>query len=242
MPTATPSTSCPHRARHASRILPDDASTGRRHGPGRVHPHNLFRRLTNVCEPIAGSGELALRKHGLHGDRLLNMAYAIANGYCRKTGAGLDTRIDDLAQYLALTATRQALMYDPARNPNSTFTSYLWDIMEQRCVDWYRRKGEGFADRRYYPTNPVSLVGDEVDLGYTTDGPDQAVPDDDTEPRTRWRYAAWLVQQKFAEWPVVHERRIVRWQRAADIADLPLDQFVVHAADVYAQVMEKRAA
>lgn len=195
--------------------------------------------MTNVCDPIAGSGELALRRHGLHGEKLLNMAYAIANGYCRKTGAGLDSRIDDLAQYLALAATRQSLLYDPAKNPNSTFTSYLWDIMEQRCVDFFRSKGNGFGDRRYGNDNRVTLVGDEQDLGHTTD---IGIPDDDTEPRTRWRYAAWLVQQPFTSWPVVHERRVIRWQKAADEADLPLDQFIVHAADVYAGVMERRTA
>lgn len=175
----------------------------------------------------------------MDGQRLLNMAYAVAHAYCRRTGSGLDTRIDDLAQHLALTASRRALLFDPART-TSTFASYLWDIMEPACIDWHRRKAEGFGDRRYGHDNRITLTGDNIDQ--TTQDPHEAIPDDDTEPRTRWRYAAWLIQQRFSDWPVVHERRINRWQRAADLADLPLDQFVVHAADVYAQVMERRAA
>lgn len=239
--------------------------------------------MTAVCDPIAGSGELALRKHGMHGDRLLNMAYAIANAYCRKTGAGLDTRIDDLAQYLALTATRQALMYDPLKNPNSTFTSYLWDIMEQRCVDFFRSKGNGFGDRRYGHDNRVTLAGENIE-GVSEPAPgdissgliserEKLASEHDTimgkirtgmanqgdtkrlgqiikrletinnqQRHYSWRFSAWLIQEPFHRWPVVHERRILRWQRAADHADLPLDQFVVVACDVYAQVMERRAA
>ena len=236
-----------------------------------------------VCDPVAGSGELALRKHGLTGEKLLRMAYAIANGYARRTGSGLDSRLDDLAQHLALTATRRALLYDPAKNPNSTFTSYLWDIMEPACIDWHRRKAEGFGDRRYGHDNRVDLAGDttggefqtppgDISSGLLSESEALATEHDEIMQKIRgnmanqgdtqrlgwiikrlekindqqrhhsWRLTAWLIQQPLHQWPVVHERRVLRWQRAADQADLPLDQFIVRAADVYAQVMERRAA
>lgn len=191
-----------------------------------------------VCDPIAGSGELALRRHGMTGERLLNMAYAVANAYCRKTGATLGDRIHDMAQHLALTATRRALNYKPELNKSSTFASYLWDIMEPACIDYFRRKAEGHGDRRYGHDNRIDLAGDTI----TEIAAQEEPASDDGEPGTRWRYAAWLVQQPFTAWPVVHERRVIRWQRAADEADLPLDEFIVVAADVYAGVMERRKA
>jgi hypothetical protein len=82
--------------------------------------------------------------------------------YCRKTGASLGDRIDDMAQHLALTATRRALNYKPELNPNSSFTSYLWDIMEPACIDYFRRKAEGHGDRRYGHDNRIDLAGEDI--------------------------------------------------------------------------------
>jgi len=75
------------------------------------------------------------------GAQLLHLAYAAANSCAKRTGSGLDSRKDDLAQYLCLTILRRAPSYnparntgfDPARNPSSTpFRSWAWYIMGPR--------------------------------------------------------------------------------------------------------------
>lgn len=192
--------------------------------------------MTSLLEPTR-TGDQALKSHGMTGERLLNMCRAIANSYCRRTGSGLDSRIDDLVQHLALTATRRACNYEPAKNPSSTFASWLWDSLDPgACIDWHRRKAEGFGDRRYGLDNRVS-PSDTIDTL-----PAPLTDEDEDDPDARWRYAAWVIQQRFSDWSTVHERRVIRWQHGADIADLPFDQYVARALDVMTRAMEKRAA
>lgn len=191
-----------------------------------------------VCDRIAGAGELALRANGLDGERLLRMAYAVAHSYCRQTGSGLDSRIDDLAQHLALTATRRALNFKPELCSTS-FTSYLFDIMEPACVDWMRKKGEGFGDRRYGHDGRLVLAGDHVE-DITVE--DTHLEDDGHTPAPHWRHAATLLQQPFMEWPRVTERRVLAWTRAAEEVGLTLDEFIARAADVYASAAMPEAA
>ena len=198
--------------------------------------------MNTVCDPIAGSGELALRKHGMDGQRLLNMAYAVANAYARRTGSGLDSRLDDLAQHLAVTAIRRALNYDTAKNPNSTFASYLWDIMEPACIDWHRKKAEGFGDRRYGHDNRLMLTGDFMDDLHDDEDPYDPTPVTDVDPAPVWVKASQISTEVFTQWPKVTERRLIRWTRIAEQEGLALEEFIVHAADVYASAMEKRAA
>lgn len=107
------------------------------------------------------TAEERLLELGFDGQRLRALTYAIAHRYCQKTNTNLDVRIDDLAQHLALTACRRTLAYRPELNRRSTFASYLYDILEPACIDFFRRKGEGFQDRRYYGVEPrVELAGD----------------------------------------------------------------------------------
>ena len=69
-----------------------------------------------------------------------------------RTGSGPDSRFEDLAQYLCLVACRLALDYDPERvRPGYSFSSYLHDVLQRRCVDWHRQRAEGYTDRRYRP-------------------------------------------------------------------------------------------
>lgn len=194
--------------------------------------------MSNVADRIAGSSELALRRHGMDGQRLLNMAYAVAHGYCRRTGSGLDVRIDDLAQHLAQLVCRRALMYDTALNPNSSFASWAWDIMDPNgCIDWFRKKAEGHGDRRYGHDGRIVLAGDDIA---------QLAAKEDPET-TELTYvlpavlAFWRGLSRRIE-PRVSEKRLRAWNQAANAAGLPLDQFMVRAADVYAQAMEQRAA
>jgi hypothetical protein len=76
--------------------------------------------------PGTESAEDALARQGFTGARLLTIAYDIANAYARRTGSGLDVRIDDLAQFLAMAGCRLAVDYDPARvRPGYSFSSYI---------------------------------------------------------------------------------------------------------------------
>ena len=112
---------------------------------------------------------------------------------------------------------QSALRYDPLRyqasygsNGGEPFSSYLADIFERRCVDFWRAKSEGFGDRRKGFDNMVDL----------NDDPDPADHDTDFEA-------------------LVDERRRARWQQAADSKGMTLSQFVVSAIDVVADdVME----
>jgi DNA-directed RNA polymerase specialized sigma24 family protein len=103
------------------------------------------------AEPVTERAEDALARQGFTGARLLTVAYDVANAYCRRTGSALDSRIDDLAQFLAMTGCQLAITYDPVRvRPGYSFSSYVYDVLQRRCVDWHRRKSEGLADRRYF--------------------------------------------------------------------------------------------
>ncbi len=67
--------------------------------------------------------------------------------------------------FLCETACRQALRYDPSRSTSHySFSSWLWDILGRRCVDWHRLKREGFHDRRYRPVNPIVLHHDPSEV------------------------------------------------------------------------------
>lgn len=99
----------------------------------------------------AGPVDEVLASHNRDGRWLLKTAYAVSNVYCRKTGTALDSRVDDLTQHLVLIGCLYALKYDPQKvKPGYSFESFLWDIMERRCADFFRMKREGFQDRRLF--------------------------------------------------------------------------------------------
>lgn len=195
--------------------------------------------MSNVCDRLAGSAELALRANGVNGDQLQRMAYAVAHGYCRRTGTGLDTRIDDLAQWLALTASRKALGYKPPAEPGYSFVSYLFDIMEQRCPDFFRQKGEGFGDRRYSHDGRIVLMGEDVN-DITLE--DSTLEDDGHEASAHWRRTAALLQQTFVSWPTVTERRVLAWTRAAEHHGYTLDEWLSISLDHAARSVLDEAA
>lgn len=194
-----------------------------------------------VCDRIEGSGELALRSMGLTGERLLRMAYAVAHTYARRTGSGLNERIDDLAQHLALTATRRALNYQPHLNPGSTPTSYLFDIMEPACIDWHRRKAEGFGDRRYGHDNRLVLTDFTDDAtDYDTDPP-EPTPVTDQPPAPVWVGAAAIIVEAFDKWPTVTERRLINWIRTAENTGLEFHEWVSITLDHAARSLKQAA-
>lgn len=183
-----------------------------------------------------GSAEIALRAHGFDGDRLMRLARAVANDYCRKRGAVLGDRFDDLVSVLVLAGCKAATRYDPDRSgPNYSFASFLWDKMELAVEgDFFRRKAEGFGDRRYGNDNRIALVGDVIEE-LSADRSDEEWPEpapSTDHPRPRWKDAAGLIDQDFADWNLVNERRVVNWVRAAEHRDLTLQEWIVRTLDV----------
>lgn len=81
--------------------------------------------------------------------------------------------------FLVEVGVREALRYDPARSGNDySFASYLWDVMNRRTVDFYRRRSEGFGDRRHGNDQRLTLAGLDV-VNEEIEGP---ADDDPFEP------------------------------------------------------------
>jgi len=82
-----------------------------------------------------------LREHGLDGDRLHALVYRCLQSNLNRRGAFLaEERFADCLDYLVLVAVATAAKYDPTRSRPGTysFTSYVWDILEKRIIDWWR--------------------------------------------------------------------------------------------------------
>jgi DNA-directed RNA polymerase specialized sigma subunit len=165
--------------------------------------HPLANTTTEAsAELTARSAEHALKANGRDGAWLLKTAHAIAHDYQRRTGSHLADKHDDLVQFLALTGLRAASAYQPGKSgADYTFDSYIWDIMERRITDFFRRKSEGFGDRRHGHDNRVILPQYEADL------------DDVVDPEIQ--IDAYIA-----------ERLIRRCKRAADRLGMPLEKWI----------------
>jgi hypothetical protein len=86
--------------------------------------------------------------------------------------------------------------------------------MERRCVDWLRAKTEGNGDRRYGNDNRVVLSSDTLE-----DAPD---PELDFEK-------------------LISDRRLLEWEEAARLVELPVAEWVVVTLDREAAVLRARA-
>jgi hypothetical protein len=107
--------------------------------------------------------------------------------------------------WLVEVALRTAIRYDPARSGNGYKPeSYLWDVLAQRLPDFYRRKSEGFGDRRYGNDSRIVL---------------SAMDDDQPD----------LDSLDFEK--LMSARRVARWQRAADAAGWQLSEFICISVD-----------
>ena len=154
------------------------------------------------------SGELALRQHGWDGERLQKLAHAVAQDHIRKTGAALGDKYDDLVQTLALAGIRAALRYEPERSgPGYSFASYLWDKLELAIEpDFYRRKSQGFGDRRYGHDGRIALVddfdADEADFDF-----ERLLS---SKRLGTWQQAASLAGWEFSEWVAITLDRAAR--------------------------------
>ncbi len=158
-------------------------------------------------------GDLALRRHGWTGERLQREARKIANDYIALHVPYMGDRREDLVSFITEKAQQAAFRFRPdhpvssyGTNGGNHFSSWICDIMDKRCVDWYRSKHEGNGDRRYGNDNRIVLHDD----------PDPADHDTDFEE-------------------LVDERRRSKWQRAATEEGFPLDDWIAVSLDLCAK-------
>lgn len=191
-----------------------------------------------------------LRQHGLNGDRLLKLARRIANDAQRKAPAGLGGRYEDLVSFLTLQALEATIRYDPAKHgTNYTMSSWLCDIMERRVADWYRRKSEGFGDRRSGNDQRIILAGDTLDDEPDPDINWASILNEPTEKAAEhahqlWARAAGAISTPMHDWEHVNETTVMRWTRAAQTLDLTLDVWIRRTLDIAAnhQLGDRQAA
>ena len=154
------------------------------------------------------TSEAALRQHGFTPERLVRLSHAVARDYCRLKGATLGDRMEDLVSALTEEGLKVALGYDPTRSGKGyTFASYMYDKLYLAVEpQFFRRKREGFGDRRSGSDGRIKLV-DEFD---------DADPDVDFEH-------------------LVDERRRGRWQQAAIAEELTLSEWIAVSLDLCAK-------
>ena len=165
--------------------------------------------------------ELALRRQGWTPERLQKAAHKASSDYVALNVPYLSQdRREDLADFVLEKALVAVLRFRPDHptrtyqmNGGIHFDSWLYDVMMNRCTDWFRSKAEGNGDRRYNNDNRIVL----------TDDPDPADHDVDFEA-------------------LVDERRRARWQQAAEATGWSLSQFVVIALDNAASSVLEAAA
>ena len=170
-----------------------------------------------------GAAELALRRHGGTGERLMKEARRIVADYIRGNVPYLAShRRDELVDFVTEKALMAAMRFDPERTTKSYgsqggkhFDSWICDIMWNRCTDWQRSKAEGNGDRRYQNDGRIVLAGDTLE-----DEPDADV-----------NFEA-----------LISERRLARWQAAARLTEWTFEEFVVVTLDKAALQLEKAAA
>jgi DNA-directed RNA polymerase specialized sigma24 family protein len=104
-----------------------------------------------------------LRARGLSGARLLGIARDVANDAARRSPYCSEATRQALTSYLTEVALRETLRYDATRSGEGySFPSYVWDILNLRVSDFYRRKSEGFGDKRSGSANRVTLSADPL--------------------------------------------------------------------------------
>ena len=170
-----------------------------------------------------GAAELALRRHGWTGERLMKEARRIVADYIRGNVPYLAIhRRDELVDFVVEKALLAAMRFDPERPIKSYgskggnhFDSYICDVMMHRCTDWQRSKSEGNGDRRYDNDGRIFLAGDTLD-----DEPDSDVD--------------------FGK--LISDRRLTRWQIAATMTGWTFEEFVVITLDRASAQIEKPAA
>lgn len=150
----------------------------------------------------------ALAAHGFDGARLMRLAHRVAHDWLTRHGATVGDKREDLVSFLVVHGCRAAVRFDTTRNHSTygsnggdAFASYIADIMEHRCTDWYRSKAEGFGDSRYNNHNRLVLTP----------------MDDDPEPVD---FEQLVSDRQLAKY-------LQRWQQAANATNLDLGDWVI---------------
>jgi DNA-directed RNA polymerase specialized sigma24 family protein len=140
----------------------------------------------------------------------------MANEYCTANVPYIGDKREDLVSSLVEVGLLAATRYDPAKtNGGDHFEGWLCKIMTHRCKDFFRKKSEGFGDRRYGNDNRIFLAGDTLD-----DAPDSDVD--------------------FGE--LISQRRLARWQAAAKLTEWSFEEFIAVTLDRAASELERSAA
>lgn len=172
------------------------------------------------------TAEQALGSIGFDGERLLKLAQRVASDVIAGRVKGISAiphigdKREDLVSAMVERSCRAAIAYDPTipksgygRNGGDPVQSYLSDIMENAARDYFRKKSEGFGDKRY--GNHDRLVLSPMD-----EDPD---PDVDFEG-------------------LVSEKRLARWQMAAEATGWTFRDWVCITLDSAAKQIERAAA
>ena len=110
------------------------------------------------------TAEQALAENNFDGTRLLGLARSCANAACRRLPYAPPGLADELASFLTEQALVATLNYDAARSGEDyTYASYAYDVMALRVADFFRRKSEGFGDRRHGNHDRIVLVADPLE-------------------------------------------------------------------------------
>jgi DNA-directed RNA polymerase specialized sigma subunit len=155
---------------------------------------------TSTLRLVPHRADQALQAQNFPPEKLL--AYA---GHIARRRAHNTSHHEDLTSYLVEIGLTHAIRYDPDRTSSTgsyTFSSYLYDVMEARVPDFYRRQSEGHADTRprykqprtaHEPTDPDDLKQFERQ----TDALEKLISDDQ---RARFNRAADRAGLTLAEW------------------------------------------
>ncbi len=148
-------------------------------------------------------GDLALRRHGWTGERLQREARKIANDYIALHVPYMGDRREDLVSFITEKAQQAAFRFRPdhpvssyGTNGGNHFSSWICDIMDKRCVDWYRSKHEGNGDRRYGNDNRIVYAEDPDPADHDVDF-SRLISD---RERSDWQAAANVTGWELDEW------------------------------------------
>lgn len=201
-----------------------------------------------VCVDQSRTADELLRQHGFSGDRLLGLARRAANDAQRRAPAGLGGKYEDLVSFLLLQALEATVAYDVDKvRPGYSFSSYLFDIMERRVPDWYRRKSEGFGDSRNGNDDRIVLSGDTIEDDAWI-AAELAQLDSELDPEWRhWVLTVRATLTPMAQWEHVNERVTIEWARCAAFLELTPQEYHRRAMVVFthltrAQMDEAEAA
>lgn len=199
---------------------------------------DLRHNLAAGNNPIAGSADLALRRLDLTPNDIDRIArHTIGNKLDHQ-------RHDDAHSYLTEHALKWILRYNPEldnKRPDLTTkrkaANSLIIILRLRYIDWLRHTNGDTRPGRLRQATPTP-----IDISKFTNGPSHEDADDETtDPKPQARptnpftdaLTDAFIEPDFTD-HTASRLRIERWQAAADLAGISVQDFVLCAADTTA--------